>query len=156
VHLTVTKYSTARTSHIGIRPATNLLHGLRFARETGRAPTLTLSINWDRLGIEEERATSLFRDLRRRVRRRWKYLSASRPNIGCLDDFGSHENPDGHRNTHWSAYVPVHVQLEFRQTVERLLMKLVGLRELGAAIMFQVLTNSVLAATPSTSREGRR
>jgi hypothetical protein len=59
--------------------------------------------------------------------------------MGSLDDFGSHENPDGHRNTHWSVNVPAHAQREFRQSVERLLMKLVGLRELGAAIMFQVL-----------------
>src|SRR5580704_16363994 len=101
----MTKYSAIGTTHIGIDPATNLFHAARFGRDTGRAPTLAISINWDRLGIPEESASAVFRDLRRRVRRHWKYEANAERGLGGLEDFGVHENPNGKRNTHWAVHV---------------------------------------------------
>lgn len=134
----MTKYSSVGTAHIGVRPATNLFHAGRFGTEIGRAPTVTVSVNWHRLGVPEERASTLFRDLRRRVHRRWKYLREKGGTFGTLDDFGAHENPDGRRNTHWSARVPDHGRVEFERTVTRFLLKVTGVSELPVgALLFQ-------------------
>lgn len=72
------------------------------------------------------------------MRRRWKYLRQSDPAIGLLDDIGSHENPDGHRNTHWSVNVPTHARAEFERTVEKFAKAVTGLEGLPTrAILFQ-------------------
>lgn len=134
----MTKSGPAGTYHIGIRPATNLFHAARFGAENGRAPTLAVTINWSRLDVPEERASELFRDLRRRVHRRWKYLREAGAALGTLDDFGAHENPDGRRNTHWSARVPDHGRAEFEETVAKRLRAVTGLRGLPeGALHFQ-------------------
>jgi hypothetical protein len=116
---------------------TNLFHAARYASEIGRAPTVTVSINWHRLGVQEDNACSLFRDLRRRVRRRWKYLMESGVGFGPFDDLAVHENPSGKRNTHWSVRVPPAGLDEFKGTVERFLKKVVQIDDLGDGIFFQ-------------------
>lgn len=134
----MTKSGPLGTTQIGIRPATNAFHAARYAAETNRLPTVAVTINWDRLGYDDEHASAMFRDLRRRVRRRWKYLRLFDPSIGHLDDFGSHENPDGRRNTHWSVYVPTQMTTEFRSAVEKAARAVTKLRVLpNRAILFQ-------------------
>jgi hypothetical protein len=114
-----------------------LFHAARFARSTGSPPTLTVTINWDRIGVAEHLASDLFSELRSRTKRRWKYLSACGSDLGRLDDFGSHENPDGHRNTHWTVAIPAAAHDEFKRTVTRLLKKVAKVATLGRALHFR-------------------
>lgn len=132
----MTKYGVG-TDHIGVKPATNLFHAARYASETNRAPTVAVTINWHRLDIAEEKASDLFRDMRRRVRRSWKHLAATGRGHGGLEDFGVHENPDGRRNTHWSVYVPDGERNQFERVVTKFLSRVTGVSQLAGALHFQ-------------------
>jgi hypothetical protein len=134
----VTKSSGIGTTHIGVRPATNVLHGIRFAAASQRPLSLAATINWDRLGLSDGAARDAFRELRRKVRRRWTYLKQSKSlELGPFDDVGSHENPAGHFNTHWLIRVPAFFTAEFKRTVTRFLKKIVCGEELGQALHFR-------------------
>lgn len=130
----MTKSSSHGTRHIGVRPATNIFHAVRFAADRGAPLNLAVTINWHRLGIDDSDATRLFRDLRRRLARRWKYLCVSKPGIGRFHDVSVQENPGGTRNTHWLIRVPAMIETTFRADVSRFLKKLVGLEEVGRAL----------------------
>lgn len=134
----MTKPGPTGTAFIGVRPATNFFHGVRFAADEQRPLNVGITINWDRLGIADPEAMDKFRDLRRRVRRRWSYLrGSSAPGLGSFDDAGVHENPDGRRNTHWIIRVPQTYQADFRSAVTRFLKKVADTDAVGRALHFQ-------------------
>ena len=133
----MTKYSVPGTRRIGVRPATNALHAVRYAEVRGRPLTHAITINWDRLGVSNEDALILFQKLRTRVRRHWSYLrKTTGPAVGHLDDIGSQENPGGHRNTHWGVAIAPELVERFEEVVRRRLTKLIGKRDLGEALHF--------------------
>jgi hypothetical protein len=137
----LTKSSGLGTRHIGPRAATNVFHAARFATAQGRPLSLFVTINWDRLGVSEEDATNQFRVLRQKVRRRWVYVaSKGRVTLGTFDDLGVHENPSGHRNTHWLISVPQGFVAEFKRTVTKFLQKVLGLGSLGRGLRFKAIT----------------
>jgi hypothetical protein len=134
----VTKYGPVGTVHIGVRPATNLFHAVRFAASKGRPLNLAVTINWQRLGLDEATAIVAFRSLRQKVRRRWTHLrKSSTPALGSCDDVAVHENPNGLCNTHWMIHVPLGFSGEFKRTVARFLKKVVQLGELSRGLHFQ-------------------
>ncbi len=121
-----------------MRPATNLLHGVRFAGDTKQPLNLTITIAWYRIGFDAGASKTLFRELRRRVSRHWKYRrNTSKPDLGSFDDAGAHENPRGYSNTHWMVRVPEHFLPEFEQTVRRLLAKLTKNTDTENLLLFQ-------------------
>jgi hypothetical protein len=134
----VTKYSGVGTTHIGVRQATGVYHATRFSAARQQSINLGVDINWDRLGVDDTTASTIFRELKRRVARRWAHLrKTSCPELEPLTYVGTHENPEGKRNTHWCAYVAPGFQSEFRRTVEERLKKLTGVENLGRALRFK-------------------
>lgn len=134
----MTTSSSRGTRQIGVRPATNLLHAVRFAAERQQPLNLAVTINWHRLGVPDQEASNAFRQLRSKVRRRWTHLRKTRGvQLGTFDDTGSHENPGGRRNTHWLIRVPDFHMAAFRKDVERFLKKVLGRDHLGEALHVQ-------------------
>lgn len=128
------------TRHISVASATNALHAARFAAETGRAFTLRVTINWDRLGIDDDGALNIWRAFRERVVRSWRYLREKHGvDVGRLPGIAAHENPAGRRNTHWMVAVPSQWEGEFRRVVAKFLAKVAGVAELGAALLIEPL-----------------
>jgi hypothetical protein len=123
-----------------VTAATNVLHAARFATDTGRPFTLRVTINWNRLGIEDDDALRTWRACRDKVTRRWRYLQGLHgADVGRLAGVASHENPGGKRNTHWMVAVPAAWEAEFRRTVAKYLAKVSGADELGAALLIEPL-----------------
>jgi hypothetical protein len=133
----VTKSAPVGTLHLGVGPATNVLHAVRFAASRGRPLSTAVTINWDRLGLADPDATAAFRKLRSKVKAHWKYLRVFKGIVlESFDDVVSHENPEGHRNTHWLIHVPAFFAPQFKKAVARFLAKVVGINELGRALHF--------------------
>lgn len=134
----MTKTTTPGTRAIGIKPATNVFHAVRFAREIGRDPNLFVTVNLSKLGIGDEAAGPFFSALRAKVRRAWKYRRDHKNvALGALDDVGAHENPDGKRHVHWLVRVPEDARSWFEEAVDKFARKLAGLDDLGTAIETQ-------------------
>jgi hypothetical protein len=96
------------------------------------------TINFTDLGLNDDDACSLFRRLRTKLRRAWKYQRQQKllP-IGHLDDVGAHENPNGIRHVHWMVHVPPSVRPWFEMMVEKILKRLTNLSDLGTALQIK-------------------
>lgn len=132
----MTKSGGLGTARIAVKPATNMLHGVRFATDRDEPLNVQASINWHRLGLDDAEATRAFRAVRRKVRQRWTYLRQKGRSVGPLHDVGAHENPAGVRNTHWMVRVEPTAIPEFKRAVAKFLAKVVGLEpeQLGRAL----------------------
>ena len=134
----MTKSSGLGTHHIGVDPATNLLHAVRFAQSRGRPLNVAVTINWDRLGLRDSAAISAFRSVRQKVTRSWKHLRQTRcPHIGSCEGVAVHENPAGLLNTHWMIHVPADFLDEFKRAVRKFLKKVTSVEKLGRALHIQ-------------------
>jgi hypothetical protein len=97
-----------------------------------------VTINWDRLGLDDGAAMSSFRALRQKIKRRWAHIrKTSGSDPGSFDDAGVHENPLGHRNTHWLVRMPPPHRAKFQRDVTRFLLKVVGAERVGRALHFK-------------------
>jgi hypothetical protein len=138
VDLIVTIPRANGTAYIGVKPATNLLHGLRYASEQRGPLSLAVTLNWNRLDVPDADALALFRQVRQKVRRRWTYLQKTRHHaLAPLDDAGAHENPDGKRNTHWLVRVSQDHEPEFKAAVARALKVVLGRGNFGKGLHFR-------------------
>lgn len=119
---------------IGIRPATNVFHGLRYAKDVGRAPDTFITLNLSEVGVDDDHAPRFFSDLRARFRRAWRYQRDRAPEIGPLDEVGSHENPNDIRHVHWIVRVPPQLRPWLGHTLAKLIQKMTHRRDLGSAL----------------------
>lgn len=135
---------TNGTLHIGRKSAENVLHAIRFARDSGRPVNTHVTISFNALGVSEKDAGSVFQDLRERVGRWWRNQRGKGRDIGSLAAVHSHANPAGSRHVHWLVHVPAELDREFRVVVAHRLRKITGRADLGDALHF------VTADTPGS------
>lgn len=121
-----TKLPGRRTTAIGYAQALNGFHATRYATGRGRPLNRMVSINFSRLDLDEEACGPLFRELRDRVARAWKYADATGAGLGSFDYILAHENPAARRNVHCAVHVPVEHTDWFDQLVRHRLAKLIG------------------------------
>ena len=115
-----------QTSHIGYAQALGGFHATRYAKSRGRPLTRLLSLNFSRLNLPEDQCAPLFRELRDRVSRAWKYADAIHGGLGSFDYVLAHENPGGRRNVHFAVHVPAVFIEWFDDLVRHRLAELVG------------------------------
>lgn len=125
------------TWQIGRNQAERVFHAVRYATERGRPINAHVSLNFHRLGIAEERAGRVFQDLRSKFARSWRYRDQTGAALGTLDDVHAHENPDGKRNVHWALHIPPGRWKWAIQLIEKLLLKIVGVDDLGDALKIE-------------------
>ena len=131
----MTKPLDLGTRGIGIKPALNVLHGLRYARETGRAPNLFVTVNLSKMGVTSDDAGAFFSTFRAKVRRAWKHQREGRGlDIGQLDDVVAHENPSGNPHVHWVVRVPDALRPWFEKRISTFLKKMAETDDLGTAL----------------------
>lgn len=126
-----TKYGT---EWIGRRAAENVLHAIRYADEVGRRFNAHVTINFATIGIEEERAGAIFRELQARLSRWWRYERSKGRDLGPLLGVHSHANPAGSRHVHWMTHLPEGIWTAFGAKVAHLLRKLTGVDDLKDAL----------------------
>ena len=123
------------TLYVGRRAAENALHAVRYAGEAGRPMNTHVTINFTTLGIDDDAAGTLFRDLQARVSRWWRDQRVRKGrDIGALLGFHTHANPAGSRHVHWLTHVPAEIAGDFAATVQKRLRKLAGRDDLGDAL----------------------
>lgn len=136
------------TSYVGRRAAENGFHGIRYARDIGREPNVHLSINFETVGIGDDLAGEVFRDLRSRIARRWRYLRKTNRVAGPFVDLHAHANPAGSRHVHWLMHLPAGLIEDFERVVRLRLATLAGISvgELrDAVLVVRVTTPGSLA-----------
>lgn len=121
-----TKLLGGRTASIGYAQTLNGFHATRYATSRGRPLTRMVSINFTRLQVPEEACGAMFRTLRDRVARAWKYADEQGEDLGSFDYILAHENPGARRNVHWAVHVPADHTDWFDRTVRQRLAKLAG------------------------------
>ena len=126
------------TSSIGHRAAENVLHAIRFARDTGRPINTHITISLIALGIHDEEAGAFFRKLQISVSRWWRYQRVSKGrDIGPPIAVYSHANPAGSRHVDLCMHLPADIREEFIAALDKRLCKLTGLDDLGDALHVQ-------------------
>lgn len=125
------------THRIPLRSALNVLHGVRYASETGTPLThmLTIDLDW----VEEIRdAGEVFALVRERIMRWWRY-SRDRPGraLGPFMGVLVHANP-GHRHAHWLFRLPPGIETTFLAVVVNRLAKVTDVTEERAADACQI------------------
>lgn len=98
----MTKY---RTSNIKYRSTINLLHARRFAKDRGILFNLSLTVNWNGMGLNIHQTTTASKKLRTALGRWYKYNH--KPNDFYYLEV--QESPNGHTNTHWMLSMPSHL-----------------------------------------------
>lgn len=141
--LITTKYGTAVLAR---RSAEALLHAVRFASESETPLNTFITINLNVLGIASVEATTFFQRLREKIARAWAYKRANHmPALGPLRDCHTHENPGGNMpHVHWLISIPLNYRAEFLSGLEKRLVKMTNVAELGNALHVQSI------ATPGT------
>lgn len=125
------------TRAIGPKQAARAFHAVRFANDNGRALNLLISINFDLLGIEPDRATAFFQKLWSRVGRWWLNQRKKDRPFGPFDYYVVHEHPKGGaRNVHVFVRAPEDAREALEKVVRNRLQKLTKLDCLGRAIHF--------------------
>jgi hypothetical protein len=119
------------TTKVGHKAALNVLHGIRYAREQGTPINTHVTINFTTLGFDEREAGTLFKSLRGRISRWWRYQRACGRASGELACVYCHANPAGSRHVHWLIHVPAELAPAFRLRVEKLLKKICAVQHLG-------------------------
>lgn len=135
--MTTNPHSAAGTWQIGRNQAERILHAVRYATERGRPINTHVSLNFHRLGIPEDAATNVFRALRARFARSWRYRNQVGAALGTLDDVHVHENPLGRRNVHWALHIPEGRWVWAKGLIERLLLKILGVDDVGDALVIE-------------------
>ena len=93
----MTKY----TNYINRRSAINLFHARRYAQSIGVSMNYMVSINWAVLGITPLESTGIFKEIKRKVCRSWRYREAVMAyNYGPFYHVEVQENPSDRPNTH--------------------------------------------------------
>ncbi|MGA0607899.1 hypothetical protein ACO2Q0_18060 [Phenylobacterium sp. VNQ135] len=131
--LVTTKCGVA-TAFIGRRAAENVLHAIRYAGEVGRPINAHVTINFATLGIGDDAAGAVFRDLQARLSRWWRYERAKGRDLGPLLGVHSHANPAGSRHVHWMTHLPASIRGEFEAKTARMLRKITGVDDLKDAL----------------------
>lgn len=99
-----------------------------------------VTVNFETLGIEEERAGTVFQDLQARVSRWWRDQRARKGRqIGALLGIHSHANPAGSRHVHWMTHVPEDMAADFAATVRNRLCKIIGTLDLKTGLHIQAV-----------------
>lgn len=100
----MTKYSS---NYIGRRSAENLMHARRYAEEAGYPLNYMFSINWNLVGVNSLESTAMFKEVKKRVLRAWRYKMRDLPeNTRALRHLEVQENPYSIPNTHWLMHLP--------------------------------------------------
>jgi hypothetical protein len=125
------------TAHVGRKPAENGFHGIRFAKDRGWSPNFHLTISFDALGIGDEDAGRIFRDLRDSVSRHWRYLRQT-DRVACpFVDVYAHANPAGSRHVHWMIYLPPGRATAFEAAVSKRLRRLAKAKDLKSGLVMK-------------------
>lgn len=135
--MTTKPQSSVGTWQIGRNQAERVLHAVRYATERGRPLNAHVALNFHRLGIPEDAATQIFRTLRAKFARSWRYRDCIGSGLGTLDDVHVHENPFGKRNVHWALHIPDGRWTWAKDLIERLLQKILQLDDLGDALLME-------------------
>lgn len=138
--MTTNGIGPAGTWQIGRNQAESVLHAVRYATDRGRPINAHVCLNFHRLGISEDAASETFRSLRARFARSWRYRDQTGAALGTLDDVHVHENPMGKRNVHWALHIPEGRWAWATGLIERLLQKILGLDDLGDALLVKTAT----------------
>lgn len=125
------------TWQIGRNQAERVLHAVRYATDRGRPLNAHVALNFHRLGIEEDAATKIFRVLRAKFARSWRYRDSIGAGLGTLDDIHVHENPFGKRNVHWALHIPDERWTWATDLIDRILRKMLRLDDLGDALLIE-------------------
>ncbi|WP_156320361.1 hypothetical protein [Brevundimonas sp. AAP58] len=88
--------------------------------------THMLTINFNRLDVSEDQVSSLFREVRLRVARAWRYARLRDELLGTFDYFHVQDNPNSKTNVHWALHIPPGRGLWFEKLVLDRLAKLIG------------------------------
>lgn len=135
--MTTKQESGVGTWQIGRNQAERILHAVRYATERGRPINAHVSLNFHRLGIAEDAAVGVFRNLRARFARSWRYRDRTGASLGTLDDVHVHENPLGKRNVHWALHIPKGRWHWAKNLIEHLLLKVLGVDDVGDALVIE-------------------
>lgn len=120
-----TNHIGRKTSAIAYAQTIGGFHAVRYASSRNRPITRLLSLNFSRLELAEYQCGPLFRELRTRVARAWRYEESVRGGLGSFDYVLAHENPGARRNVHLAAHIPSGFEAWFDELVRDRLEKLV-------------------------------
>lgn len=101
---------------------------------SGRPINMRLTISFIALGIHDDEAGMMFRDLQARVNRWWRYERSKGRPIGAFAGVHSHANPGGSRHVDWLAHIPETIAQQFPAKVAVFLSKITGASDLGDAL----------------------
>ncbi len=138
----MTKYATACLDY---EPLTNAMHGERFAWDRGTPLNAMVTLNFDCLGISDEGADQVFRDIRARVGRAWKHRRTALANMPEFMWLYIHANPQGKRHVHWLVHVPEWFRAEFEALVMKRVCKVTQQGDLASALDFTDVTEGATA-----------
>lgn len=135
-----------RTVHLGYSQTCGGFHATRYAKDRGRPLNLMATINFERLGVAEEEAGELFKLVREKISRAWRYEVACGRSAGTFDHFHVQENPAGRRNAHWALHIPVGRESWFQSLLVAHFEKLIGRSLPADAVIFKSITTGGNAA----------
>lgn len=125
------------TGVIGPKQTARAFHAVRFANDNGRSLNLLVTIDFSTLGIDDDAAAAVFRDIWGRVGRWWAYQRKKGRSFGPFDCYAVHEHPTGGpRHVHWFVRAPGGGRAELERVVRARVEKVTRLACLGRAIHF--------------------
>ena len=122
------------TGHIGRRAAENVLHAIRYAAEIGQPINTHVTISFHELGVDDDCAGSMFRELQAKMARAWRYELSKGRVTGKLIGVHSHANPAGSRHVHWLTHLPPHMVTAFTERAAKFLRKITRVENLKDAL----------------------
>lgn len=125
------------TGVIGPKQTARAFHAVRFANDNGRPLNVLVTIDFSTLGVDDEAAAVVFRDIWARVGRWWAYQRKKGRSFGPFDCYAVHEHPaGGPRHVHWFVRAPDGGRAELERVVRARVEKVTRLACLGRAIHF--------------------
>jgi hypothetical protein len=126
------------TRHIGVRAASNVLHGVRYTKTAQRPMNTFVTISLITLGYEGYEADVVAQQLLERTARWWRYQRDKKGfDIGSFAYVFVHSSPGGLRHVHWMAHIPQEIGERFGKILQKLLRKLTGRDDLGTALQIK-------------------
>lgn len=126
----LTKYGAGTTYYIGPKAASNVFHAARFATERGEPLNTMITIDFDAIGVDDDQAGYVFKEVRARVTRWHSYQRKKGVPMGRLPSIHAHANPAGRRHVHWVVHVAPAIAPTFSTVVADRLCKIIGQVEL--------------------------